>query len=117
MPVFPTVAFELPCAPGVDGKNVIRHGVHELRVWPFDPDLNSLARHDRGCEPSQRNALGVLLVAPDQLGPGDAKLVERKDDALRAVLFSRVKVDDVLGGGAVLEVPDVLRKEDRKKQL
>jgi hypothetical protein len=60
-----------------------------------------LARDDRGGEPSQRDALGVLLVAPDQLDSGEAKLVERKDDALRAVLFSRVKVDDFLGGGAV----------------
>ena len=77
---------ELLRAPEVE-LGVKRVAVNELRVWSFDPDLNSLARHDRGGEPLQRNALGVLLVAPDQLGPSDTKLVERKDDTLRAVLF------------------------------
>jgi hypothetical protein len=86
---------------------VKRVAVNEFHVWPFDPDLNSLARHDRGGESLQRNALGVLVVAPDQLGPSETKLVERKDDALRAVLFFWVKVDDFLGGGAVLELPEV----------
>ena len=102
---------ELLRAPEVE-FGVERVAVNELRVWPFDPDLNSLARYDRGGEPLQRNALGVLLVARNQLGPSDTKLVERKDDTLGAVLFSRVNGDEFLGGGAMLAVPGGLPKED-----
>jgi hypothetical protein len=97
---------ELPRAPDIQtGKNVIRHRVNELRVGPFDRDINEIDNvglRGRGGEPLQPNAPGVLLVALDQLGPSDAKLVERKDDALRAVVFSRVKADDFIDGGAVL---------------
>jgi hypothetical protein len=53
---------------------VKRVAVNELRVWPFDPDLNSLARHDRGGEGFSRTQVsnivldGLMAYCPKKVG-------------------------------------------------
>jgi hypothetical protein len=57
-----------------------------------------------GGEPLQRKARSIRPPALDQLSPSDVKLVEPKDDTVRAILFCRVKAEDFLDGGELFVI-------------